>query len=105
MIKGGLTALMRQAQQMQTKIAKKQKEMESHTFEGTAGGGVVTATANGANEIVAIKIDKEKINLQEDLDMALDMIAAACTSAIKNARDSVKAEVQKLTGGVNLPGV
>lgn len=104
MIKGGLSALMRQAQQMQSKIAKVQKSMETHTFEGTAGGGVVTAVANGANEIVSIKIDKEKVDFS-DLEMVQDLIAAACTQAIKNAKEKVKAEVQKVTGGVNLPGM
>jgi nucleoid-associated protein EbfC len=104
MIKGGLQALMRQAQQMQTKIAKVQKDMETHTFEGTSGGGVVVATANGANEIVSVKIDKDKVDWN-DLEMIQDMIAAACTQAIKNAKEKVKAEVQKVTGGANIPGM
>lgn len=104
MLKGGLPALMRQAQQMQAKISKVQKDMESHTFEGTAGGGIVTAVANGANEIVSVTIDKEKADLN-DLDMLQALIAAACTNAIKNAKEKVKAEVQKVTGGVNLPGM
>jgi len=104
MLKGGLPALMRQAQQMQTKISKVQKEMESHTFEGAAGGGIVVATANGANEIVSIKIDKEKADFS-DLDMLEALIAAACTTAIKIAKEQVKAKVQEVTGGVNLPGM
>jgi DNA-binding YbaB/EbfC family protein len=104
MLKGGLPALMRQAQQMQTKIAKVQKDMESHTFEATAGGGIVTVVANGANEIVSVTIDKEKADLN-DLDMLQALIAAACTNAIKIAKEKVKAEVNKVTGGVNLPGM
>lgn len=103
MIKGGLQALMRQAQQMQSKIARVQKEMESHTFEGTAGGGVVTVVANGANEIVSIKVDKDKVDWN-DLEMVQDLIAAACNEAIRVAKEQVKAKVQEVTGGVNLPG-
>jgi nucleoid-associated protein EbfC len=104
MLKGGLPALMRQAQQMQTKIAKVQKDMESHTFEGSSGGGIVTAVANGANEIVSVTIDKEKADFN-DLDMLQALIAAACTNAIKVSKEKVKAEVSKVTGGVNLPGM
>ncbi len=103
MIKGGLQALMRQAQQMQSKITKVQKDMESHTFEATAGNGIVTVTANGAHEIVSIRIDREKADLN-DLDMLQDLIAVACSQAIRTAKEAVKAEVQKVTGGAGLPG-
>ena len=100
----GFGNLMRQAQQLQAKMLKVQEEMATRTVEATAGGGMVTAVANGRQELVSIKVEKEVIN-PEDVEMLQDLIVAAVNAALKKAQEMVSEEMKKLTGGMNLPGL
>jgi DNA-binding YbaB/EbfC family protein len=100
----GFGNLMRQAQQLQAKMLKVQEEMATRTAEATAGGGMVTAVANGRQELVSIKVEKEVIN-PEDVEMLQDLIVAAVNAALKKAQEMVSEEMKKLTGGINLPGL
>jgi hypothetical protein len=100
----GFGNLMRQAQQLHAKMLKVQEEMGGRTAEASAGGGMVTAVANGRQELVSIKIEKEVIN-PEDAEMLQDLIVAAVNAALKNAQEMVSEEMKKLTGGVNIPGL
>jgi hypothetical protein len=95
---------MRQAQQLHTKMLKVQEEMAGRTAEASAGGGMVTAVANGRQELVSIKIEKEVIN-PEDVEMLQDLIVAAVNAALKNAQEMLSEEMKKLTGGVSIPGM
>jgi len=95
---------MRQAQQLQAKMMKVQEEMATRTVESTAGGGMVTAVANGRQELVSIKVEKEVVN-PEDVEMLQDLIVAAVNAALKKAQEMVSEEMKKLTGGINLPGL
>ncbi len=104
MLKGGLGNLMKQARQMQDKMAKIQEEMASRTVEAAAGGGMVVATANGAGDLVSVKIEKEVVD-PEDIEMLEDLVRAACNEAIKKGRDLSAEEMKKLTGGLNIPGL
>ena len=100
----GFGNLMRQAQQLQAKMLKVQEEMATRTAEATAGGGMVTAVANGRQELVSVKVEKEVVN-PEDVEMLQDLIVAAVNAALKKAQEMVSEEMKKLTGGINLPGL
>jgi hypothetical protein len=96
--------MMRQAQQMQKKIAKIQEELATRTVEASAGGGMVTVTANGAAEIEDVRIDPSVVE-PEDVSMLQDLILAAVNEALKKARELRESEMSKVTGGMKLPGM
>jgi DNA-binding YbaB/EbfC family protein len=100
----GFGNLVRQAQQLQAKMLKVQEEMATRMAEASAGGGMVTAVANGKQELVSIKLEKEVVN-PEDLEMLQDLIVAAANAALKKAQEMVADEMKKLTGGINIPGL
>ena len=95
--------LMKQAQQLQSKMAKLQEEMADKTIEATAGGGMIKVVANGKQEIVSIHIEKEVVD-PEDVDMLQDLILAAVNEALTRSQSMVSEEMSKLTGGLNIPG-
>lgn len=95
---------MRQASRMQRKIEKRREELKDEEFEASVGGDRVTAIANGGAEIVRIKVDPE-LMASEDLEMVEDLIASACNAALTKAKDSVEAELEKVTGGLKIPGL
>jgi len=96
--------LMKQAQQLQTKMAKLQEEMGDKTIEASAGGGMVKVVANGRQEIVSIGIEKEVVD-PEDVDMLQDLILAAVNEALTRSQAMVSEQMGKLTGGLNIPGL
>jgi len=96
--------LMKQAQKMQSQMAKIQEEMASRTVEATAGGGMVTAVANGKQEIVSVRIEKEVVD-PEDVEMLQDLLVAAVNEALKKSQEMVSEEMSKITGGLNIPGL
>lgn len=100
----GFGNIIRQAQQLQAKMLKVQEEMANRTAEASAGGGMVTAVANGKQEIVSLKIEKEVVN-PEDVEMLQDLIVAAVNAALKKAQEMVAEEMKKLTGGLYIPGI
>ena len=100
----GFGNLMRQAQQLHSKMLQVQEEMAAKTAEASAGGGMVTAVANGRPEVVSVKIEKEVVN-PEDVEMLQDLIVAAVNAAIKKAQEMVAEEMKKLTGGISIPGL
>ena len=99
-----LNKLMKQAQQMQSRIAKLQEEMGDHREEATAGGGVVKACANGRGEVVDLTISPE-VASAEEVDMLQDLVLAAVNEALRKAREAVEEEMRKATGGLGLPGM
>ncbi|MCX5844960.1 MAG: YbaB/EbfC family nucleoid-associated protein [Deltaproteobacteria bacterium] len=96
--------IMKQAKKIQEKMASMQAELESKTIEATAGGGMVTVVVNGKFEILSLKIDKEVVN-PEDLDMLQDLIIAAVNEGVRKAQEMASAEMSKITGGFNIPGL
>ena len=96
--------IMKQAKKMQEKIASIQAELEGKTIEATAGGGMVTVVVNGKFELLSLKIDKEVVN-PEDVDMLQDLIMAAVNEGIRKAQEMATAEMSKITGGFNIPGL
>ncbi len=104
MSKKMLGDLMKQAQKMQQEMGKIQEESKKKTAEASAGGGMVVATANGAMEIVSIKIEKDVVN-PDDLEMLQDLVVAAANEALRRAQQIVSDDMSKVTGGMNIPGM
>lgn len=98
-----LGQFMKQAQQMQTKMAEMQKQMSEITVEGTSGGGMVTAVMNGKSEMKSLKIDPSLIDPKESA-MLEDLIVAAINDAKAKAEAKIAQEMSKITGGLKLPG-
>ncbi|MFH0825779.1 MAG: YbaB/EbfC family nucleoid-associated protein [Pseudomonadota bacterium] len=96
--------IMEQAQGLQSRLAQLQGEMAAKVVTGTAGGDMVVVEANGALEILSVKIDKVLIT-QEDREMLEDLVAAAVNDSLRKAREMMAQEVSKLTGGMKLPGM
>jgi DNA-binding YbaB/EbfC family protein len=96
--------ILRQAQKMQGQLAKIQEEHGELTFEGAAGGGMVKATVTGKNEVVRIDVDREKTDVT-DLDLLLDLVAAAVNDGVRRAHDDLEQKTQALTGGISIPGL
>jgi len=96
--------MMKQAQQLQTKMMKMQEELAGRTVEGTAGGGMIKAVANGKQQVVSITIEQEVVD-PEDVEMLQDLILAAVNDALNRSQEMVSSEMGKLTGGMNIPGM
>jgi len=99
-----MSEIMRQAQQMQQKMSQVQNDLAGRTVSASVGGGMVAVTLNGRNELLSVHIDKEVIN-PEDQAMLQDLIVSAVNEGIKKAQDMAQAEMRKITGGVNIPGI
>ena len=100
----GLGNIMKQAQQMQAKIARVQQELETKEIEATAGGGMVTARVNGKQELLSLQIEKAVVD-PDDVEMLQDLVLAAVNEAIKQSQEMIKEEMGKATGGMNIPGL
>lgn len=99
-----MQGILRQAQQMQERIARAQEELAGKTVEASAGGGMVTVVANGRQEIMSVRIEKEVVS-PEDLDLLQDLVMGAVNEAISRSRKMMADEMAKITGGLNLPGM
>lgn len=95
---------MKQAKKMQERIGQMQQELETRTIEAHSGGGMVRVLVNGKFEVVSLKIEKEVVN-PEDVEMLQDLIAAAVNEGIRKAQEMASAEMAKITGGLNIPGM
>lgn len=96
--------IMKQAQQLQEKMARLQEELAAKTVEASAGGGMVVATVNGKFELVALRIERDAVN-PEDVEMLQDLVVAAVNEGIRRAQEMVSGEMSKLTGGLRIPGL
>jgi nucleoid-associated protein EbfC len=94
-----LNKLMKQAQKMQEQMAKTQAELEKKTVEVTAGGGKIKVTANGAGDIVAIKIDKEVVD-PNDVEFLEDLVLDAVKQAVEQGKALAQSEMSRITGGL-----
>lgn len=100
----GLAQIMKQAQQMQQKMARLQEEASQRTAEVSVGGGAVTAVVNGKNQVLSLSIRKEAVD-PEDVEMLQDLVVTAVNEALKKVQSEVAAEMEKITGGMNIPGL
>ncbi len=100
----GMNDLMRQAQMMQKKMTKMQEELKEKTVEASSGGGMVTVTCTGAQEIRSIKIDSTAVDPQ-DVPMLEDLVLAAVNESLKMSREMMESEMEGVTGGMKIPGM
>ncbi|MDG0815114.1 YbaB/EbfC family nucleoid-associated protein [Bdellovibrio svalbardensis] len=101
---GGMAQLMKQANQMQMRMKKAQEELAVKEYEATSGGGAVKVKVNGDHMIVSLAIDPEVLK-SGDVEMLQDMILSATNEAVKTARDTSAKEMEKISGGMNIPGL
>jgi DNA-binding YbaB/EbfC family protein len=101
---GGMANLLKQANQMQSKVKKLQDEFATRTFEATSGGGAVRVTVLGDKTIQAVVIQPD-VMATGDVEMLQDMIISATNEALKTARATLGQEMDKITGGMGLPGI
>jgi len=104
MAKGGIGNIMKQAQQMQRRMADLQEELEKKHVEASAGGGMVTAVVTGKQELVELKIDPTVVD-PDDVEMLQDLVTAAVNEAIKKSQQMAQEEMGQITGGMNIPGL
>ena len=95
--------MMRQAQKMQEDLFRMQEELETKSYEATAGGGMVRAVVNGKKELEKLIIDPEAVD-PEDVEMLQDLVVAAVNEAIRASETAAAETMNKLTGGLNLGG-
>lgn len=101
---GGMQQFVRQAQQLQNKIKKLQEELSERTYEGSSGGGAITVTVKGENTLVSVAI-QEDIFKSGDVEILQDLILTAANEALRKAKETNSAEMEKVTGGMNMPGL
>ena len=97
-------ALLRQAQELQTRLMKAQEELGNITVEASSGGGAVTITMNGRQQVLSVKISPEAVD-PEDIGLLEDLVLAAANEAIKKSQDLAQKHLGTLTGGLRIPGL
>lgn len=101
---GGMQNLMRQANQLQSKIKKLQEELAEREYEGSSGGGAVSVKVKGESQVIGLKIS-EDVMKSGDVEMLQDLVLTATNDALKRARETHASEMEKVTGGFNFPGL
>ena len=96
--------MIRQAQQLQQKMAKVQEELESATVEASSGGGMVKAVVTGKQTIAAITIDPQAVD-PDDIELLEEMVMAAVNEGLQKAQDLATQKMSAITGGLNIPGL
>ncbi|SBW03090.1 conserved hypothetical protein [uncultured delta proteobacterium] len=96
--------IMKQVQQMQEKMAKLQDELGAKVLTGSSGGGMVTVTCNGKQELLSVRIDKTLLD-DSDSSMLEDLVLTAVNDALRQSRDLMGNEMRALTGGISIPGI
>jgi DNA-binding YbaB/EbfC family protein len=97
-----LKKMMQQAQKMQEQMMQAQEQLSQRTVTATAGGGKVTVVANGAGDVLSIKIAPEVVDPQ-DVEMLEELVLAGVKKAVEEGKQLAQSEMGKLTGGLNLP--
>jgi DNA-binding YbaB/EbfC family protein len=100
----GMGNLQRMAQQMQQEMLRIQSELEAATVSGSAGGGVVSATVTGKQELVSLTIDPAAVD-PSDVEMLQDLVVAAVNDALRASRELAEEKMAGVTGGLRLPGM
>ncbi len=96
--------MLKQAQKMQSDMARVQQELAEKEVEGSAGGGAVTVKVSGENKVLSVTIRPDVLE-GGDVEMVQDLVVAATNQALENAAKLAQAEMAKVTGGLNIPGL
>ena len=99
-----MNKFMRQAQELQAKLAKAQQELSNVTLEASSGGGVVTVTIDGQQNIQSVKISPEVVN-PDDVELLEDLVLTAVREAIAKSQEAAANSLGRLTGGLKIPGL
>ncbi|MDY6892814.1 MAG: YbaB/EbfC family nucleoid-associated protein [Chloroflexota bacterium] len=97
-------AMMRQAQQLQAKLAKAQEELEKATVEVSSGGGAVTVVVSGQQKLCSIKISPDAVD-PEDVEMLEDLVLTAVNEGMEKIKELAANQLGGLTGGLKVPGL
>lgn len=95
---------LRQAQQLQARLAKAQEELEAMTVEGSAGGGAVRVEVSGKLKVLAVHIDPDAVD-PDDVQMLEELVLAATNEGLQKAQDAAQQKMGALTGGLKIPGL
>ena len=101
---GGAGNMQKQLAQMQQMMEQMQAELEEKEITTTSGGGAVSVTVNGKKEIVSLTLDKDVVD-PDDVEMLQDLVMAAVNEGMRQIDEISSAEMGKLTGGLNIPGL
>ena len=104
MMPGNMNNILKQAQKMQENMQKMQEELESKELEASVGGGAVTVKVNGKKEVLDITIKPEVVD-PDDIEMLQDLVLSAVNEALRNVEDMQASQMNKVTGGMNIPGL
>src|SRR5687768_17317452 len=96
--------MLKQLQQMQSKMEKAQQDLANETVTATAGGGAVTVEMNGHHEVKAVTLDPDAVS-PDDVEMLQDMLVAAFNEALTKAQNLAQEKMGAITGGLNIPGI
>ncbi len=99
---GNIAGMLKQAKALQENMQKMQESLAQQHFEADAGAGMVRATVNGKLELLQVKIEPQALS---DAELLEQLVVSAVNAAVRKAQDGMKAEMSKLTGGLNLPGL
>ncbi len=99
-----MQGMIKQAQKMQEDMAAKQAELDVQEFTVSTGGGAVNVVMNGKKEVVSLSLKPEVVD-PEDIDMLQDLVIAAVNECLRSVEEVVNAEMDKITGGLNVPGL
>jgi len=102
-MKPNMQNMMKQAQRMQTEMARVQEELKDERVESSVGGGAVKVTMTGDIQVVSVAIDAAAVDT-DDISMLEDMVAAAFNEALRQAQDLAGRKMSAVTGGLGLPG-
>lgn len=100
---GDMAKLMKQAQEMQAKMAEAQERIAALEAEGSAGAGMVVARATGQGALTSLQVDPSLLDGSEEKEVLEDLIVAAVNDAIRKAREAGAEEMSKITEGLQLP--
>ena len=95
---------LRQAQQLQARMAKAQQELEEMTVEGSAGGGVVRVVVSGKLTVQSVHIDPDAVD-PDDVQMLEELVFAAVNEGLQKAQELAQEKMGALTGGLKIPGL
>ena len=101
---GNMQSMIKQAQKMQEQMTQLQTELDEREYTAAAGGGAVSCTVSGTREVLRLDIKPEVVD-PEDEEMLSDLITAAVNEALRKAVETSEAEMNKITGGLNIPGL
>ena len=99
-----MQGMIKQAQKMQEDMQKAQEELEAKEYKTSAGGGAVEAVISGKKEILSLTIRPDVVD-PEDIEMLQDLIISAVNEAVRKVDEDAEAAMQKITGGMNIPGL